>query len=60
MMASSIFAPPTWTLWATTMPPRETMATSVVPPPMSTTMLPTGSYTGRPEPMAAAKGFSIR
>ena len=38
----------------------ETMAVSVVPPPTSTTMLPTGSYTGRPAPMAAASGFSTR
>ena len=30
------------------MPPREITATSVVPPPMSTTMLPVGSLTGRP------------
>ena len=35
------------------------MATSVVPPPMSTTMLPDGSVTGRPAPMAAAIGSSI-
>jgi len=35
-------------------------ATSVVPPPMSTTMLPLGSVMGRPAPMAAAIGSSIR
>ena len=34
--------------------------TSVVPPPMSTTIEPVGSDTGRPEPMAAAIGSSIR
>src|SRR5207247_460071 len=35
-------------------------ATSVVPPPMSTTMLPCGSATGSPAPIAAAIGSSIR
>ena len=35
-------------------------ATSLVPPPMSTIMLPVGSLTGRPAPMAAAMGSSIR
>ena len=44
----------------TTMPPREMTATSVVPPPMSTTMDPDASMTGRPEPMAAASGSSMR
>ena len=38
----------------------EITATSVVPPPMSTTMLPLGSVMGRPAPMAAAMGSSIR
>ena len=42
------------------MSPREMTATSEVPPPMSTTMLPVGSPTGRPAPMAAAMGSSIR
>ena len=41
------------------MPPREITATSVVPPPMSTTMLPVGSLTGRPAPIAAAIGSSM-
>ena len=45
--------------WLVTMPPREMTATSVVPPPMSTTMLPVGSWTGRPAPMAAAMGSSM-
>ena len=36
------------------------MVTSVVPPPMSTTMDPVGSVTGRPAPIAAAIGSSIR
>src|SRR5436305_1733113 len=35
-------------------------ATSVVPPPMSTTMFPDGSPTGSPAPIAAAIGSSIR
>ena len=41
-----------------TMPPREITATSVVPPPMSTTMFPVGSWTGIPAPIAAAMGSS--
>ena len=43
-----------------TMPPREMTATSVVPPPTSTTMLPVARCTGRPAPIAAAMGSSIR
>ena len=42
------------------MPPSEITATSVVPPPMSTIMFPVGSATGRPAPIAAAIGSSIR
>ena len=42
------------------MPPREITATSVVPPPMSTIMLPDGSVMGGPAPIAAAIGCSIR
>ena len=42
------------------MPPRLRTATSVVPPPMSTIRLPDGSLTGRPAPIAAAMGSSIR
>ena len=41
------------------MPPREMTATSVVPPPMSTTMLPDGSCTGRSAPITAAIGSSM-
>ena len=41
------------------MPPSEMTATSLVPPPMSTIMLPVGSATGRPAPIAAAMGSSI-
>jgi len=39
---------------------REISAISVVPPPMSTTIEPRASSTGRPAPMAAAMGSSIR
>ncbi len=42
------------------MPASEMTATSVVPPPMSTTMLPEGSVIGSPAPIAAAMGSSIR
>ena len=59
MIASSSSSPPTRTDSEATMPPREITATSVVPPPMSTIMLPAGSCTGRPAPMAAAIGSSM-
>jgi hypothetical protein len=42
------------------MPAIEITATSVVPPPMSTTMLPVGSVIGSPEPMAAIIACSTR
>ena len=42
-----------------TIPPNEIVATSVVPPPISTTIEPVGSITGRPAPIAAANGSSI-
>ncbi len=42
------------------MPPSEMTPTSVVPPPMSTTIEPEASDTGSPAPMAAAIGSSIR
>ncbi len=42
------------------MPESEMTATSVVPPPMSTIMLPEASCTGRPTPIAAAIGSSMR
>ena len=44
----------------TTIPPSAMTATSVVPPPMSTTIEPAGSVTGRPAPIAAAIGSSIK
>ena len=43
-----------------TMPPSEMTAISVLPPPMSTTMLPSGATTSRPMPIAAAIGSNIR
>ena len=42
------------------MPPRLITAVSLVPPPMSMTMLPTGSSIGRSAPIAAAIGCSMR
>ena len=60
MIASSSSSPPMRSEVDVTMPPSEITATSVVPPPMSTTMLPLGSWMGRPAPIAAAIGSSIR
>ena len=60
MMSSFISSPATRIERATTMPPSEVTATSVVPPPMSTIMLPRASDTGSLAPMAAAIGSSIR
>ena len=59
-MSWSISSPAVRIDVATTMPPIEMTATSVVPPPMSTIMEPPGSMTGRPAPIAAAIGSSIR
>ena len=41
------------------MPPSASTATSVVPPPTSTIIVPCGSATARPAPIAAAIGSSI-
>src|SRR3954466_6229751 len=60
MIASSSSSPPTRTDCDTTIPPSEITATSEVPPPMSTIMLPVGSPTGSPAPIAAAIGSSMR
>ena len=57
--ASSSSLPPTRIDSSTTMPLSAITAISVVPPPMSTIMLPTGSETWSPIPMAAAIGSSI-
>ena len=59
-MAASMSKPATRMALAATMPPSEMQATSVVPPPTSTTRWPVGSCTGRPAPMAAAIGSSSR
>ena len=42
------------------MPLRDKTAISDVPPPISTTMDPLASWTGRPAPIAAAMGSSIK
>ena len=60
MMASSIFWPPTRTEREMTTPFMDSTAISDVPPPMSTTIEPLASSTGRPAPMAAAMGSSTR
>ena len=59
MIARSSLSPPVRIDWLVTIPPSEMTATSVVPPPTSTTMLPVGSCTGRPAPIAAAIGSSM-
>ena len=41
-------------------PPRLSTAMSVVPAPISTTIRPAASPMGRPAPMAAARGASMR
>ena len=51
-------SPPTRIERLFTIPPSEIVATSVVPPPISTIMLPVGSVTGSPAPTAAANGSS--
>ena len=59
-MASSNLSPATLTDFEKTIPPSEITATSVVPPPISTIIFPLGSVIGRPAPIAAAIGSSIR
>ena len=58
-IALSKLSPPIRIESATTSPPREMTAMSVVPPPMSTTMLPSGSATLSPAPIAAAMGSEM-
>src|ERR1039458_7543596 len=60
MIASSSSSPAIRIDCETTIPPSEITATSEVPPPMSTTIDPVGSPTGRPAPIAAAIRSSIR
>src|ERR1700693_102102 len=59
MIASSSSSPPIRIDCETTIPPSEITATSEVPPPMSTTIEPVGSPTGRPAALAAALCFSV-
>ena len=59
VMARSTSSPAVRTLRLVTMPPRLITATSVVPPPTSTTMLPVALCTGSPAPIAAAIGSSM-
>ncbi len=59
-MSWSISSPATRSDRDSTMPPIEKTATSVVPPPMSMIIDPSGSPTGRPAPKAAAMGSSMR
>ena len=51
-------SPATRTEAALAMPARVMTATSLVPPPISSTRLPMGSWMGRSAPMAAAMGSS--
>src|ERR1700723_840592 len=55
MIASPISSPPTRIDCETTIPPSEITATSEVAPPMSTTIEPVGSPTGKPAPIAARR-----
>ena len=60
VISASNSSPATLKELLTTIPPREITATSVVPPPISTIMLPLGSETSNPAPIAAAIGSSIK
>src|SRR5579875_2228518 len=55
-MDASMSKLPTRMASRATIPPSEITAVSVVPPPTSTTMLPRGSWMGRPAPIAGAAG----
>src|ERR687887_618795 len=59
MIASWSSSPPIRSDVEVTIPPSEITATSVVPPPTSTIMLPFGSWIGSPAPIAAAMGSSM-
>ena len=60
IIASSNLSPAALTEVELTTPPNDKTATSDVPPPISTTIDPVGSATGRPAPIAAATGSSIK
>ena len=57
-MATSNSSPPILIELATTNPPSDITAISDVPPPISTIILPSGSFTFKPAPIAAAIGSS--
>ena len=57
-MDSSSLSPATRRDLEFTIPPIEMTATSLVPPPISTTMQPVASSIGRPAPIAASSGSS--
>ena len=59
-MASLNWSPATLMEALSTTPEREMTAMSLVPPPISTTMWPSGLEMSIPAPMAAATGSSIR
>ena len=59
-IASSNLSPPIRKDSLITMPPKLITATSVVPPPISTTIDPYGSEISSPAPKAAANGSSIK
>ena len=59
IIASSKSSPAIFTDALTTEPPSEITATSLVPPPISTIMLPQGFDMSIPAPIAAAIGSSI-
>ena len=58
--ASSISSPAILIVSLVTTPFRDITAISVVPPPISTIMLPIGLLMSRPIPIAAATGSSIK
>ena len=60
VIAKSILSPATLIDLLQTISARDMTATSVVPPPTSTTILPVGSVIGRSAPIAAAIGSSIK
>ena len=59
-MASSNLSPAIFTDVLVTMSPRDITAISVVPPPISMIIMPSGPVMSRPAPIAAATGSSMR
>ena len=60
VIASSNLSPATFIDCLITIPPNEITAISVVPPPMSIIICPSGFVISNPAPIAAANGSSIR